>query len=209
MKQITTLIAALGLAAAAHSATIVFSNGFNQDVPPEVEPGTAAIEPVQGFAGLGLRRYKFGKQFLRSAGNNVVTLTLSDLPPHQHICLGFLFAAIDSLDGSGTFPADDNFKVTLDGSTVFRESFANALDTQIQSYVPPPHVELARKQSLGFGFGSIYADSAYNMAADPIFQRIPHTASTAVFTFVLEGTGVQTIDDESWAMDNLVVTVSP
>jgi hypothetical protein len=35
----------------------------------------------------------------------------------------------------------------------------------------------------------------------------PHTASSAVFTFTLEGAGVQALSDESWAIDNLRVTV--
>ena len=40
-------------------------------------------------------------------------------------------------------------------------------------------------------------------------QNLAHTASTAVFTFVMEGPGVQELSDESWAMDQLTVSVTP
>lgn len=63
---------------------------------------------------------------------------------------------------------------------------------------------------LGFGGpGGYYTDSAYDFGLDPQFQNWPHTASSAVFVFTLEGEGVQTIDDESWAIDNLRVTANP
>jgi hypothetical protein len=68
---------------------------------------------------------------------------------------------------------------------------------------------LARRVDLGFsGPGSFYTDSAYNMAIDPRFQNIPHTAATATITFVMEGPGIQDLGDESWAMDNLRISVN-
>jgi hypothetical protein len=139
----------------------------------------------------------------------VVTLSLTGLQQHSAISVGFLFAAIDSLDGTGTFPQGDYFKVTLDGKEIFRESFYKAADYQIQSYAPPAGVQLARRQDLGFSVGTYYFDSAYNLSADPTFQNIAHTASTATFTFQIEGVGNQDLNDESWAMDNLRVSVTP
>ena len=137
-----------------------------------------------------------------------MTLTLTGLPTHTTISLGMLFAAIDSLDGTGSFPAGDLFKITLDGNQIFRESFANATASQIQSYIPPPGVALARRVDLGFqGPGSFFTDSAYDFSADPQFANIAHAASSAVFGFLIEGAGVQSLDDESWAMDNLRVSV--
>jgi hypothetical protein len=121
----------------------------------------------------------------------------------------FLFAAIDSLDGTGTFPSGDFFDVSVDGGTFFSHSFANALVSQVQSYVPPAGVELARRVDLGFsGPGGPYTDSAYNLAADPVFSNIPHTASSATITFLIRGAGIQPLDDESWAMDNFIVSVA-
>lgn len=88
---------------------------------------------MQGYAGLGAIGNQFGGTFLRSSTGNQVRLTLTGLPAHRTISLEFLFAAIDSLDGAGTYPAGDYFKITLDGTPIFREAFANALPTQIQA----------------------------------------------------------------------------
>lgn len=204
-------VAALALGAAytpAFAQTTVFSSDFNTAIPSGLSAGSATVAGVQGYAGLGVPGNVFGGSFLRSATGNVVTLTLSGLPQHNAIGVDFLFAAIDSLDGTGAFPAGDFFKITLDGTTLFRESFANALPSQIQSYVPPTGVEIARRVDLGFSVSSNHLDSAYDLGADPTFQNIAHSGSTAIFTFQIEGPGNQALTDESWAMDNLQVTVS-
>lgn len=186
---------------------VVFEDDFDSGVPAAIGPGTALAEGVQGYAGLGHPGNQFGGLFLRSATGNVVTLTLSDLPAHDAVSVLFLFAAIDSLDGTGTFPEGDFLRVTVDGAEVFRESFANATGGQIQSYVPAAGVELARRVDLGFTRGSFYLDSAYDLSLDPVFSDIPHAASTLTVAWQIEGPGIQDLADESWAMDRLVVSV--
>jgi hypothetical protein len=188
---------------------LVFSTDFEGALPSEISPGTATLTGVQGFAGLGTAGNQFGGNFLRSATGNTITLSLINLPAHDTISLAFLFAAIDSLDGTGSFPAGDFFKIVFDGNTLFSESFANASPGQIQSYVPPAGVELARHADLGFsGPGGFYTDSAYNFGADPTFANFAHTASSATIQFFIFGEGNQDITDESWAMDNLSVSVT-
>lgn len=203
------LVSFLVVSAPVLAQTTVFSSDFDAALPAAIAPGTAILTGVQGFAALGPVASQFGGTFLRSETGNTVTLQLNNLPAHNSIRLDFLFAAIDSLDGQGTFPSGDFFKITLDGATIFRESFANALPSQIQTYVPTPGVELARRVDLGFGGpGSFYTDSAYWLGGDPRFSNLGHTASTATFQFVIEGPGIQPLSDESWAMDNLNVSVS-
>jgi hypothetical protein len=194
------------------SERVVFSSNFDFPIPPEISPGAAGLYSVQGYGGLGPPGNQFGGTFLRSPTGNVVTLSLSGLPAHTAISLDFLFPAIDSLDGTGVFPAGDFFKVTLDGNPIFRHSFANARPDQFQSYVPPTGVQLARRVDLGFtppGQFNFFLDSAYHLGYDPVFHNIPHTGPTATFTFQIEGPGIQPLDDESWAMDNLRITVVP
>lgn len=187
--------------------TAVFSSDF-ATLPAAVDPGTALLEGVQGYAGLGPTGDQFGGTFLRSATGNPVTISLTGLPPHNAIALDFLFAAIDSLDGTGTFPQGDFFAIRIDGNTFFRESFANATLSQVQSYVPPPGVELARHVDLGFsGPGSFYTDSAYWLGGDPQFQHIGHSGPSLTITMQIEGPGIQPLNDESWAIDNLTITV--
>ena len=209
MKRLVILFFAISWSQFATANVVVFSTDFEGLLPSEISPGTATVVGVQGYSGLGMVGNQFGGSFLRSATANTVTLTLANLPAHNFISLGFLFAAIDSLDGTGTFPQGDFFSISLDGTEIFSESFANATDAQIQSYEPPVNVTLARKADLGFTVGSFFRDGAYDMGADPQFQNIMHSASTAEFEFVMEGEGVQSLTDESWAIDNLVVSVSP
>jgi hypothetical protein len=194
---------------AATTKPLVFTSDFEATaLPAEITPGTGILTPSEGYAPLGPTGNKFGAFFLRSPTGNTVKLTLTGLAAHTTVSLKFLFAAIDSLDGTGAFPAGDFFHVKLDGQTIFRQSFANATPTQVQDYVPPAGVELARHVDLGFqGPGGYYTDSAYDLGADPLFKNIAHTASTAVVELTLEGEGVQTLDDESWAIDNLQVTL--
>jgi hypothetical protein len=182
---------------------------FEGMLPPAVAPVSCDPTPSQGYAPLGTEGNRFGPTFLRCLTGGVITVTIEELPAHTVLDLDFLFAAIDSLDGEGSFPAGDFFRVDVDGVTVFREAFANALPSQIQTYEPPvPEIVLARRIDLGFsGPGGFYTDSAYDFSLDPTFSGIPHTASRAVLTFTLEGAGVQSLDDESWAIDNVRVQV--
>lgn len=187
---------------------MVVELSFEDELPDFVEVGTCAGTPSQGYEPLGFPGNTFGPTFMRCETAQAITITLEDLPPHDSLSLDFLFAAIDSLDGEGTPPAGDFFRIDLDGATIFREAFANATPDQIQTYEPPlPEIVLARRVDLGFaGPGGFYTDSAYDMSLDPQFDRLPHSASTAVLVFSLEGVGVQSLDDESWAIDNVRVT---
>jgi hypothetical protein len=199
-----------GAAGAAPQAVVDLGFDDSNTLPANLDPGTAVLTPTQGYETLGYDGNKFGKTFLRGPTGTVITLTLTDLPPHSSLSLYLLFAAIDSLDGTGSFPAGDFFKITVDGNIVFRESFANATVDQIQSYDPPAAAVLARRVDLGFsGPGGYYTDSAYDFGQDPRFQNIPHTSTSAVVVFTLEGEGVQDVNDESWAIDNLRVTANP
>ena len=183
IAKLPALVLAL-FSVGAHAQLTVFSTDFEGPLPSQVAPGSALLTGVQGYAGLGPAGAPFAGSFLRSATANTVTLSLTGLPVHSSLNLGFLFAAIDSLDGTGTFPSGDFFKVTLDGNQIFRESFANALPSQIQSYVPPSGVQLARRVDLGFGGpGGNHTDSAYDLAADPVFSNIPHSGPSATLRF--------------------------
>ncbi|WP_052573578.1 hypothetical protein [Haloferula sp. BvORR071] len=208
MKAALLPLLLLASAPAALAQTVFSSNFDDPTVPAGITAGTATLTGVQDFAGLGATGNTFGGTFLRSPTANVVSLQLSKLPAHTTVNIAFLLAAIDSLDGTGGFPSGDYFHLKLDGVTIFRESLANASPNQFQSYVPAPGAQLARHQDLGFtGPGSYYTDSAYDFGMEPALQGIPHTASSLTLEFVIEGQGVQDLGDESWAMDNLKLSL--
>lgn len=189
-------------------AQVVFRTDFDGALPIAIQPGAAALEPVQGYAGLGHPRRQFQGSFLRSPTGNTVVLQLTNLPPHSYLQLDCLFAAIDSLDGAWFYPRGDWFRITLDGRIVFRQAFSNDPAFPVQTYQPPPGVELARRVDLGFaGPGAPFEDSAYDLGRDPWFLLLPHHGSSARFEFTLEGPSGVALADESWALDNLEVRI--
>jgi PKD repeat protein len=186
-----------------------FSTGFDTEIPAEIS-GAGALTGVQWFSGLGTPGNTFGGGFLRVDTTDATTLTLTGLPPHTHVDIDFLFAAIDSWDGgdsSAGFPSGDFFTVAVDGATLFHESFENSNAGFQQTYVPPPGVLLRRLVDLGFNDCRVCTDAAYDMSKEPRFHGIPHTASTLTVTFRSGGPGFQAGFDESWAIDNLRVSL--
>ena len=199
------------------SALTVFSADFESGVPSEFT-GYTSVDPTEDFDTVG----PFGDVFLRNNsgelefGNTVAlrptTLTLTDLPPHSSIDVNFLLATIDTWDGTatscGVSNGPDVFAVTIDGVTIFSETFDNS-HCGAQTYISPSGVELARYVNLGFNVGSgcCGPDSAYDMGLDPVFDGIEHTSSTLTieWTALHKFTG---FGDESWAIDNVEIILS-
>lgn len=195
-------------------SVIVFGTDFERGFTPAFS-GAGTLEGVQGFTGVGITPNVFGGVFLRNAtGNNAeggsppsrTTLTLTGLPPHSGVSLRFLLAIINSWDGTGCVSGPDAFNVTVDGSVVFSEVFENS-SCGTQSYVSPPKVELARQLGLFGRDGGFFNDSAYDMGQDPTFNNIPHSSDTLIIEWFASGPGWQGGDDESWAIDNVEVSV--
>jgi hypothetical protein len=200
---------ALGLASAAH-ATVVFSTNFENGVPPQISAPGCQTESVQACAGLGAPGNQFGGNLLRydDLGILETSLTLTDLPPHTHVSLGFLLALIDSWDGT------ELFEVVVDGQLVFSHWFQLATG-DASSYVAPTGGLLSSGIDLGWNGGPWHHhDRALDLALEPTFRDIPHTASTLTVVWQLSATvggaaaNWQGGMDESWGIDNLSVSVS-
>jgi len=98
----------LGLSAPARAA-VVFSTDFESGVPAQLTGQGVQIESVQGLAGLGAPDNQFGGSLLRYYTQTLydTSLTLTDLPPHTHVSLGFLVALIDSSRRMRAVKVDD------------------------------------------------------------------------------------------------------
>ena len=170
--------------------------------------GVTNVEPVSGFEGLGGDE-GFSGGFLRNraSGNPAesTTITINNLPPHNRVSLSFILAIIDSWDGDRG--GGDFFNVIIDGQSRFAHTFDNAGQGGIQSYSPPPGGELARLMDLGFSAGSLYRDSAYDMRNEPAFRGIAHSSESITVEMFASGGDWDGGDDESWAVDNLQVSV--
>ena len=196
---------------------VVFSNDFNNGAPAQFT-GVTTTESVQGYDGLGAAGNTFSGTFLRiadgGAPTGVATLTLTDLPAHTSIDLGFLLAIIDTWDGSGTGAAPDIFNVTVDGTPVFAETFTNVNQAGfLQGYQPTvPAADLtpgsARFVDRGFAQVATVGDAAYDMSVEPRLQAIPHTGSTLTIRWFGSGGGLEPVTNESWAIDNVKVTLN-
>lgn len=221
MPRISTLpvaaVLALSLACAgpAHSepartAAVHWSSDFDSGLPPEMTAPGSQLEGVQGWAGLGPAGQAFGGTFLRYTSVPLydTRLVLRNLPAHTNVSVSFLLALIDSWDGT------ELFQVSVDGATLFSHWFQLATgDTS--SYIAPPGGMLSRGHNLGFTDGSYYyRDRAYDMGVEPAFQNIPHTADSLVVIWRLgavsgpAATQWQGGSDESWAIDNVSVSLS-
>lgn len=168
---------------------------------------TLALVPT-GYAGTGI----FSGMMLHNAtgiGGSApakTTLTLSGLPSHDTIDIDFALAIIDSWDSSDGSPSPDYFNVTVDGVSVFQETYANASGSV--NYSDPDNTLVPTTGDLGFTGGPFFdADRAYNAAADSAFS-VAHTASTVTIEFFASGVGWQGGIDESWGMDNLSVSAT-
>ena len=204
----------------------VFYTDFESGLPSQFS-GVTSIESSQGYGAFG-----FGSNFLRNATGGSfggggtdgtpglrTRLTLAGLPQHDSINLSFLLAIIDSWDGSYSgLGQADFFNVSLDGTTIFSETFSTRPPLSfVQTYNPPtgglitPTTNLRPRESSfdNLGFQGVYGDSAYNMGLDSVFSQIAHTGNTLTLEFFASGNDWQGGLDESWAIDNLRVEVNP
>jgi hypothetical protein len=209
MKLIAIAIVLLAATSAVAVSQVVFSTDFESGLPVEFSAPGTGIEGMQGYAGLGPTGNQFGGSFLRfsSVTINDVSLTVSGLPPHDFLSVRFLLAIIDSWDGV------ELFQVSVDGNMLFSHWFQIATGDE-SSYAAPVGGLLSSGVDLGFTGGFYHGrDRAYDLAVEPAFDMIPHTASSVTITWTLNAvsgsaaTHWQGGSDESWAIDNVEVEV--
>ena len=141
-------------------------------------------------------------EFLGRFGNQTVSVTLNNLPPHTGIELHFDFFAIDSWDGSDpTFGGPDEFLVGLGASIddLFKEDFVFFnRGNPAQSYTITEEEAPAGNRGFGGFADAIYRDLNNGFS-------FPHQSATVTFNFT--GQGLQGLADESWGIDNVSVVL--
>lgn len=161
--------------------------------------------------------YPFGaRSFLGEFGNEHVSLSLSNLAAHSNVLLEFDLYLIRSWDGSSAGTAfdygDDHFKLAVaGGATLLDETFSNG-NPAGQSFGPlannPYYTGASETYSLGYEFydgiqqTSQVMDSVYRLRFN-----FAHDSDKLALDF--SGYGLQSMEDESWGLDNVRVSVVP
>lgn len=190
MKKQTAIAALAAVLAAPVWAANVYQQNFEAN-----SNGLAggSVESSQGYSGYG-----FGSQLFWSDGTSTLTLNLGQSV--QNANLAFSLAIIDSWDNGLGCCGPDKFQITLNGNAtpLFDEVFAN--------FSAPGATSAAGLSNSVYnqhlGFNGSFPDAAYtlSLALGNLSAGI-HTIS-----FMAYGPGWQAGTDESFGLDNIVVS---
>ena len=182
--------------------TLHYSQDFSQTIGPEWSNQHTALTP-QG-----------NRRFLGEFGNQTVTLTLTNLPPHGAATVVFDQFVIRNWEGSESEDGPDLWEVNLAGGLrlvrgTFNNGGSEAAPTQsfpgtypIDQF--PPRTGSSESNTLGFTLlGGAVRDSVYRHV-----QVFPHTTSSMVLNFMGSGLS-ENPSEESWGIDDVKVYLVP
>lgn len=204
MKSATSVLFALALTVTSVFSTqaslLIYSNDFDgtEVFGSGVSGGMSGITTTAAAGGLT----GMSGSFLHNTSlSSLTTLSLSGLPSHTMLDVGFIFAFIDSWDSVDGSVAPDLFDVFIDGILALSITCNNTSGTSCY----------AGTSLSGAGanlFGSGFFDITFDMNPEASLY-VAHSASTVTIDFFASGAGWQGGADESWGMDNLNVYIDP
>lgn len=171
---------------------VVYESEFSADPGDEWDPATVTTSPS-------------GEQFLGEFGDDRARLWLQGLPTHDEVTIAFDLYIIRSWDGLAD---SGSWHMELDDQEVISTDFSN--DEKRQTWPDnhpfgdnPGGSGAAATDSLGYWYGeeSNLADSTYHVE-----RTFGHEGPILWLDFL--GRDLQGIEDESWGIDNVVVTIS-
>ena len=182
--------------------TLHYSQDFSQTIGPEWSNQHTALTP-QG-----------NRRFLGEFGNQTVTLTLTNLPPHGAATVVFDQFVIRNWEGGESEDGPDLWEVNLAGGLrlvrgTFNNGGSEAAPTQsFPGAYPtdqfPPRTGSSESNTLGFTLlGGAVRDSVYRHV-----QVFPHTTSSMVLNFMGSGLS-ESPTEESWGIDDVKVYLVP
>jgi hypothetical protein len=145
----------------------------------------------------------------RTRVDQTITLSLTNLPPHEALHLAFDLYIIRSWDGDSPTYGPDRFTVSVAyGPTLLDATFSNNSktnsDKSYQSYPVPHSAPWTGALSTGtLGYDRFFRDATYRLE-----YSFPHASSTVRINFsssLFEGKGT---GDEAWGLDNAVVSTT-
>lgn len=180
---------------------VVYTNNFEQPVGAEWSRTNRAVTP------LGHR------SFLGEFWNDAVELSLVALPSHTSARVSFDLFAIRSWDGNGDYCCGGEFwdlrqanqealvqtTFSTTGPSGNRQSFPGRLTED--DY--PAGTGASETNSLGFGYplaNSPIRDAVYHLS-------VPFAHTSDALNLVFSGHQLQSLTNESWGLDNVVVEI--
>ncbi|MAF11382.1 hypothetical protein CMK11_13110, partial [Candidatus Poribacteria bacterium] len=146
-----------------------------------------------------------GRGFLGQFTSETVSLPLSDIPTHSEVTLSFDLYLLNSWDGSGG-AGPDRITVTADETTLLDSTFSNVTNGSSNAFQSYPasygggtnaaRTGAVEANTLG---GTFYGDSVYEFT-----YTFAHSDSALQIDF--SASGLESIGNESWGLDNVVVT---
>jgi hypothetical protein len=141
----------------------------------------------------------------RTRVEETISLTLSNLPPHDALKVSFDLYVLKSWDGNSPTYGPDRWSLSVaEGPTLIETTFSNnhkvrnqGSDQNYPCPKNPPQTGAAVTNTLGYTF---FGDSIY-----PLVFTFTHTGSGLTLNFsssLFEGKGLA---DESWGLDNVRV----
>ena len=199
-------------AATPASATRVYE--FDFETLPTLAPGVAESLTGAGFRDISQPpTYDTGEYGLRSfyyhnnaQGNpaEATVLTLSNLPTHDHVDIGMIFAFINSWDGNDGSVSPDLVDIVVDGTTRVSGLTYNNNTAASGRYIGGGTVIAEYVQAAG---GNFYSDTVIDLH-DSALLSFAHTSSTLTLSIFAYGAGWQGSSDESWGIDDLTIDVT-
>jgi hypothetical protein len=194
---LTFIVFSLSGGSSSKADTVVYTNNFSSSM---TAPGVTAT-----LTGGRQQTAPNGEVFREYGSNDLsnVTLTISGLQANSMTTLSFNFYGIQTLDGNDTTFGPDIFNLSANGATLLNTTFSNVAGHN-QAYPGTfpggnfaPRTGAIANNTLGYGG---FGDSTYFLT----FSTVTNASGSIVFTF--NGTGLQQSGDESFGIDNLVVS---
>lgn len=189
-------------------AEVFYSNDFENPNDPLTEWSNSSSDITPGTPNHSADR------FLGQFQSESTILTLTGLPTHSQITIAFDLYVIGSWDGHATGSGPDIWDLSVDGGPVlFHTTFSNTSNPQTYSDTYPggtypAGTGAAETNTLGYPLQNPpYADAVYSFPNDQWEFTFAHSAESLVLVFSSDQT--ETHPDETWGLDNVVITPEP
>lgn len=193
-KSLITLALLAGAAASQAATVTLFSDNF--DGGQTTAAGVTAAWSGVTTTGSGGAMVGFGGNFLWNKSNREAsTLTLGGLSGYSNVSVSFRLAFVDSWDSTNGSPAPDYFTASINGNGLLQLTCNNASGNVCDNGAG----------TNASAFANVFNSGWAELTRDVRVSQALSGASASI-AFAAAGSGWQAGDDESWAIDNVVVT---